>query len=370
MARGDGTGAGSGGPARARALKDTPARPAVSRRAFLRQATRLGGVGALGAALAGCRIGADGGRWLGRSLVVVTDGGTARLALWRAAFVPFARETGCGVMEVDYGGRDTVAELRRQALTGQAQWDVVALDAIHVPALAAEGLLAPLDETAIPRVGLRAGFALAHAAAVLADSLVPAYRAEPFRARPPVGWADLWDVAAFPDPRAAPRDGVGLLEVALLADGLPPARLYPLDLDRAFRSLDRLRPAVSLWWRKPGEPRLALAEGVVDLALARGGELRRALADGADVRLPALPAPLLPVCWVLPRAAPNGDVASDFIAYTLRPAVQAAVAAAGYVPALAAHGPAPPAGAFVPDLAWWAANGRAAAARFQEWVSR
>lgn len=345
--------------------------PAFSRRALLLRAGALSAAGALGTALAGCRR-EDGAarRWAGRSLVVVTDGGAARLALWRAAFVPFERETGCRVMEIDNGGRDSGAELRRQVLRGQVQWDVAGLDASRVPALAADGLLQPLDDTAIPRAGLHAGFALEHAVGVLADTLAPAYRTEPFGPRSPATWVDVWDTATFPGPRAAPRNDVGLLEVALLADGVPPERLYPLDLDRAFRALDRLRPAVGLWWRKPDQARLALAEGVVDVAIARGGELRWALADGAAARLPAPPAPLLPVCWGVPRDAPNGDVARDFIAYTLRPAVQSAIAAAGFVPALASHATTPPAEAFAPDLAWWATNGRAATARFEQWIGR
>lgn len=36
--------------------------------------------------------------------------------------------------------------------------------------------------------------------------------------------------------------------MALLADGVPVEDLHPMDVDRAFKKLDELRPNVGLWW--------------------------------------------------------------------------------------------------------------------------
>ena len=36
--------------------------------------------------------------------------------------------------------------------------------------------------------------------------------------------------------------------VAALADGVPPDKLYPLDLDRAFKKLEAFKPNISAWW--------------------------------------------------------------------------------------------------------------------------
>src|SRR5262249_40340471 len=60
--------------------------------------------------------------------------------------------------------------------------------------------------------------------------------------RPLTGWADFFDPAAIPGRRAT-YDNVeyGLFEAAVMADGVGPHDLYPLDIDRAFRVLDRLR---------------------------------------------------------------------------------------------------------------------------------
>src|SRR6516165_2101981 len=37
---------------------------------------------------------------------------------------------------------------------------------------------------------------------------------------------------------------------ALLADGVPRDKLYPLDIDRAFKKLDRIKPHIKVWWRE------------------------------------------------------------------------------------------------------------------------
>src|SRR5213594_3370860 len=38
------------------------------------------------------------------------------------------------------------------------------------------------------------------------------------------------------------------LEFALLADGVPRDKIYPINVDRAFKSLDRVRPGIRKFW--------------------------------------------------------------------------------------------------------------------------
>ena len=66
------------------------------------------------------------------------------------------------------------------------------------------------------------------------------YNSEEFSSDEPEGWADFFDTDAFPGKRAVWGSYVvnGVLEGALLADGVAPEDLYPLDLDRAFEKLD------------------------------------------------------------------------------------------------------------------------------------
>jgi putative spermidine/putrescine transport system substrate-binding protein len=268
---------------------------------------------------------------------------------------------------------DLVAELRRQVLVGQTEWDVVALDAPRLAALSRDepALFARLGDLALDRRALLPGTLRDSGVAILTDTLALGVRTAPFGGRTPSSWPAVWDTAAFPGPRHFPRDPVGLLEIALLADGATSDRLYPLDLERAFRSLDRLRPAVRTWWTRPARAGEALALGEADLVLAHGDDLRAAIAEGAVAALAPLPFPALPLVLAVPQGAPNADIARDFLAYALQPNTQAAFGNRGYLPILADTAPAAPESpSFALDLTWWAEHGRAALARFEAWVGQ
>ena len=82
--------------------------------------------------------------------------------------------------------------------------------------------------------------------------------------------AEFWDTARFKGKRslyANPTDG-SVLEAALLADGVALDKLYPLDIDRALRSLERLGRQNIIWHTTNQEPVQQLTSGAVSLATA------------------------------------------------------------------------------------------------------
>ncbi len=38
-----------------------------------------------------------------------------------------------------------------------------------------------------------------------------------------------------------------MMEIALMADGVPPDKLYPIDADRAFKKLDTIKKNTIFW---------------------------------------------------------------------------------------------------------------------------
>ncbi|WP_213684411.1 hypothetical protein [Roseicyclus sp.] len=52
--------------------------------------------------------------------------------------------------------------------------------------------------------------------------------------RTPTSWADFWDVETFLGPRSLGTSVMGVLEAALMADGVAPEDLYPIDEERAL----------------------------------------------------------------------------------------------------------------------------------------
>jgi putative spermidine/putrescine transport system substrate-binding protein len=75
----------------------------------------------------------------------------------------------------------------------------------------------------------------------------------------------------------------GDLEFALLADGVPMDKLYPLDLDRAFKSLSRIRPAIVKFWESGGMSTQMLIDREVVLSSIWSTRLAIAIEKGASL---------------------------------------------------------------------------------------
>jgi len=116
-----------------------------------------------------------------------------------------------------------------------------------------EGLAEPIDWTIVkeddlpPSAVVADGFGIAQN--ILGTALC--YRSGKYRDGGPSSWADFWDVKKFPGSRSlCLSDSPRTLIFALLADGVPRDQLYPLDIDRAFKKLDQIKPHVKVWWRE------------------------------------------------------------------------------------------------------------------------
>jgi len=77
--------------------------------------------------------------------------------------------------------------------------------------------------------------------------------------------------------------GGGTLEMALLADGVQLDELYPLDIDRALRSLERLGRANIIWHNTNAEPIQQLTSGAVPLASCFNGRVVAANRSGGQI---------------------------------------------------------------------------------------
>ncbi len=65
------------------------------------------------------------------------------------------------------------------------------------------------------------------------------------------GWRPLQFLGRFqkfPGRRALRRDALWTIEAAVKADGVKDSESYPIDVERAFRNLDRIEPHIKTWW--------------------------------------------------------------------------------------------------------------------------
>ena len=75
----------------------------------------------------------------------------------------------------------------------------------------------------------------------------------------------------FPGRRALRREDTWTIEAALLADGVKENEFYPIDVARAFKSLDRIKPHVKAWWKDNSQAQALIEQQEVDLIAAMDG---------------------------------------------------------------------------------------------------
>lgn len=260
----------------------------------------------------------DPDKWRGRTLTVAAPGGSYQEAQTAAYFTPFENATGVSVHVVVY---DT-GILKQQVSNAKVVWDACCVPTEDVIPLGRGAYLTPIDYAVVDQTALFGDLGIAMQYGVGADfySTVIAYGAG--LSDLPQSWADFWDTSRFGTGRALRKSPVGTLEFALLADGVAMRNLYPLDMDRAFASLERLYPSVVSWYEDAQQPVQLVLAG--ESGLSAAWNVRIAAPDiGGQVLSQWNGGMLSADSWVVPAGAGNVDVAMDFINFATRDIPQA-----------------------------------------------
>lgn len=312
------------------------------------------------------------------SLSFVSWGGTTQDAQKDAWAVPFSEKTGIKVLQdgpTDYG------KLKAMVESGNVQWDVVDVEADFALRAAREGLLEPLDFNVIKRDRIDPRFVSDHGVGSFFFSFVLGYNERRLAGKQPQDWSALFDTAAYPGKRALYKwPSPGVLELALLADGVPADKLYPLDLDRAFKKLDTIKKDI-VWWGGGAQSQQLLASGEVSLGQFWNGRIHALEQEGASVGVSWKQNLVMADFLVIPKGAKNKDAAMKFLALASGAEGQAEFAnLTAYAPVnldsvaqldaeLAPSLPtAHEADQVTLDFAYWAEHGNDIAARWNEWL--
>lgn len=154
---------------------------------------------------------------------------------------------------------------------------------------------------------------------------VQAYLPETFPQGGPETWADFWDVETFPGKRAWPGSAGmfgSIVEAALLADGVAPDELYPLDLDRAFAKMSELRDHLVFYTAWP-EVQQLLATGTAAVAYGPTGQFTGLRGQGVDVTISWDQAIVNTNLMVIPAKAPNPENIAALASWMAEPERQA-----------------------------------------------
>lgn len=153
---------------------------------------------------------------------------------------------------------------------------------------------------------------------VMRYGIVLTYNTEKFSGETaPTSMRDIYDVEKFPGKRCLfkyPQFGA-VLESALLADGAAGDALYPLDLDRAFAKLDKIKSDI-IWWGNGDEAIRLLASGECSIGIAWSGRVYSAVKnDSAPLAMVWKDSLYAQAVYGIPRGAPNAAAAQALIAH-------------------------------------------------------
>jgi len=303
----------------------------LDRRAFLR---RLGQAAAGSAILTSFAGTLSRGGAAGESKPVTTLGwgGAWQNAMESAFFKPWTEKSG---IPVQYVTPYDFSKIMAMDKAHQQQVDVVEAGSIDTPRMIRYGMDAPLDFKVIDKSALSPGqLRYGNAIGAITLSTVMVYNKKKWPGEDaPKSWADFWDVKKFPGPRSLWRRCVPMMEAALMADGVPadPAKIYPLDVNRAFKKLDEIKPHVKTWWKSGTEPQQLIQDEEVDLcAIWNGRASDSILNHGAHYQIvwnQALYNGDIEA-WFLLRNSPNPEGAMKLLDFVGRAEPQAAFAKA------------------------------------------
>lgn len=282
-----------------------------------------------GTVLAAGMAAAIAGAAAAQDMVFTSWGGTtqdAQAASWAA---PFTEKNGVNVRQdgpTDYG------KLKAMVDSGNVDWDVVDVEYDFAIAAAQMGLLEPIDFGVVDRAAIDPRFVTDHAVGSFYYSFVIGYNKDALPGEP-ASWADVFDTAKFPGKRTFYKwSAPGVLEAALLADGVAPDALYPLDLDRAFAKLDTIKGDI-IWWEGGAQSQQLLASGEAPIGFFWNGRLSALQADGMDVGISWDQNITAADALVVPKGTKNKEAAMAYIAHATSAEAQAAFATeTGYAP--------------------------------------
>lgn len=312
----------------------------------------------------------------------MTAGGIYLEHITQAFLEPIGEKLGV-TWSIETSDNDTLIRLEHAA--GAPTFDIVEFGASQCARGAADGLYEELDFDIIDVSDFTPGSYSDHFVGSTIFSTVLGYNTENI-ANPPSNWAEFWDVENFPGTRSLRRTARHMLEGALMADGVPPEEVYPMDLDRAIDSLGRIRPHVTAWWGSGAEAQQLVRDGGIDLIWTFNARLDSAAADGAPITYTFNQGIMEFGCWAIVKGTRNKDLAMRILAEFAKPEYQAEMARlSGYGAAnmaifetgiidaeTAATLPTAPDNVnrqLLLDAAWWAENAPEAIERFDQFMT-
>jgi putative spermidine/putrescine transport system substrate-binding protein len=300
---------------------------ALSRRTVLKGATAMGAAAVVG--YAGTVRAAP------KEVVLANFGGDAVKAMTEAFVAPYEKATG-GKMVIDGSGPSN-GKIKTMVSAKHVTWDVVDSGVTGIGELGPAGLLEEIDYSIVDKTKVTPGFAYKYGVCNYMFSTVQAWDTSKINTPPTL--ADFFDTKKYPGKRLMRKDSQAMIELALMADGVPADKLYPLDVPRGMKKISAIKKDL-LFWTSGAESQSLLREGEVVMgwlwhtrAVLLQRDTNKRVTFSFDHAL------LQPGLWVVPKGNPAGKQVMTAIASMQAPEGQVKLLAA------MGNGPANPAAA-------------------------
>lgn len=254
-----------------------------------------------------------------RTLYVNSYGGDLE-AGWKKAFCePFAKTAGVEVRTVS---PVNFAKLRAQVQTRAYEWDITCMNETELSQAEVDGLTEKINLGLVKDVPKSIILGNGVGAYNLGTTLV--YRKDKFPNGGPRSWADFWDVKKFPGNRCLFNRPFTCLAWALLADGVPADKLYPMDVDRAFKKMSEIKPHIKVWWTQGSQSQQLIRDGEVDMIGMWSARAANLIEQGVPLEMVWNGAENFTSYWFVPKGTPRADLAWQFANFAAQPEQQAA----------------------------------------------
>ncbi len=266
-------------------------------------------------------------------ILIATWGGAYGEAQQKAVFAPFTLSSGIAIRAVEHTGG---AKLLNSISGKSTGWDLADVP-YHVAVEAcSKGVIAAIEPAdirdpagnSIDRTDFLPEAISRCAVGTSVWSSLIGYDRTRYPREAPTKLEDFFDTRRFPGKRGLPMRPHYVLEMALMADGVDPARVYPLlDSDigvaRAFARLDTIREQI-VWWQSSREPVTLLKQRKVAMAVGFNGRFFTEMA-ARDTALGLLWDGQIydMAVWVIPRSTAHLPTALKFISFAVRPDIMA-----------------------------------------------
>lgn len=217
------------------------------------------------------------------SLNVASWGGAYGAALSESMYKPFEAKNN---IKVTGDTRSTgIGEIAAQVKSNNIKWDIVDITPSEAIKGCDEGLFEQIDASKLPAgadgtVAIKdftSGMIQRCAIATTTFANVIAYDREKLGNNGPKNLEDFFDTQKFPGKRGVYKNPTGILEWALMADGVAASDVYKImstlaGIDRAFKKLDTIKKDI-VWWSAGAQSVSLLATGDVVMTYAWHGRI-------------------------------------------------------------------------------------------------